>query len=104
MARVEIRDGFALIPIRAFELVRDGNGSERRLVLWMRSGGLCHYCRNPMSFTIDKPHSLTIDHVIPRSKGGRNTLKNTVAACRTCNQAKADKDASEFLKTIKEPP
>lgn len=33
MARVEIRDGFALIPIRAFELVRDGNGSERRLVL-----------------------------------------------------------------------
>jgi 5-methylcytosine-specific restriction endonuclease McrA len=46
-----------------------------------------------MSFTTGKPHSLTIDHVIPRSKGGTNALKNTVASCHRCNQAKADSPA-----------
>ena len=88
---IEFRDGYVLVPERAFELVRDGNGSERKLVLWFRSGGLCHWCRCPMSFSVGKPHSLTTDHIIPRSKGGTNALKNTVAACHACNQAKADK-------------
>jgi 5-methylcytosine-specific restriction endonuclease McrA len=46
-----------------------------------------------MSFTTGKSHSLTIDHVIPRSKGGTNALKNTVASCHACNQAKADSPA-----------
>jgi 5-methylcytosine-specific restriction endonuclease McrA len=91
--QIEFRDGYALIPERAFQLISGGNGSERKLVLWFRAGGLCTYCRTPMSFTTGKPHSLTIDHVVPRSKGGTNALKNTVAACHACNQAKADSPA-----------
>lgn len=44
----------------------------------------CAYCGN---------HSerLTIDHVIPISKGGDHTLSNIVPACRKCNYAKSNK-------------
>lgn len=33
----------------------------------------------------------TIDHIIPRSKGGESSWLNTVAACRKCNERKANK-------------
>lgn len=33
----------------------------------------------------------TIDHIIPRAQGGKNTWKNTIAACSPCNNKKADR-------------
>ncbi len=49
--------------------------------LLARDGGRCGYCRGPAT---------TIDHIQPRSRGGRSTWTNTVAACARCNQRKAD--------------
>ena len=46
----------------------------------------CVYCSGKSG---DK--KLEIDHVIPRSKGGTNTLSNLVISCRTCNQQKGNK-------------
>jgi 5-methylcytosine-specific restriction endonuclease McrA len=43
----------------------------------------CHYCR--------KRKILTIDHVIPLSKGGKHVKENLVPACRGCNSAKNNK-------------
>ncbi len=37
----------------------------------------------------------TIDHVMPRSRGGKNTWKNTVAACSPCNNRKRDRTPDE---------
>jgi 5-methylcytosine-specific restriction endonuclease McrA len=37
----------------------------------------------------------TIDHVLPRSRGGRNTWLNTVAACGGCNHRKGDRTPAE---------
>lgn len=37
----------------------------------------------------------TIDHALPRSRGGRNTWLNTVAACGGCNQRKGDATPAE---------
>lgn len=54
----------------------------------------CQYCGHTFSH-----RSLTIDHVIPKSKGGKNTWENQVAACKSCNAAKEDKD----IKPIKQP-
>ncbi len=59
---------------------------------WSRTGvlardeGRCGYCGG---------HASTIDHVLPRSRGGRNTWKNTVAACGPCNQRKGDRLPAE---------
>jgi HNH endonuclease len=36
---------------------------------------------------------MTIDHIIPKSKGGKNTLENLQPMCHTCNTKKADKIA-----------
>ena len=45
----------------------------------------CQYC-----FQHLKESDLTIDHVLPRSKGGKSTWTNVVAACKPCNQHKRD--------------
>jgi 5-methylcytosine-specific restriction endonuclease McrA len=45
-----------------------------------RDGRRCGYCTGPAT---------TVDHILPRSRGGKNTWKNTVAACDGCNQRKA---------------
>lgn len=37
----------------------------------------------------------TIDHVLPRSRGGKNEWKNTVAACSPCNNKKRDRTPEE---------
>jgi len=52
---------------------------------WKRrlAKGLCHYCGNRVS-----PKSLTMDHIIPISRGGKSTKGNVVTACRECNTLK----------------
>lgn len=52
-----------------------------------RDKGRCIY--NP------KHKATTIDHVIPRSRGGQNVWRNLVACCRPCNQYKADRTPEE---------
>lgn len=37
----------------------------------------------------------TVDHILPRSGGGKNTWRNTVAACDGCNQRKAARTLAE---------
>jgi 5-methylcytosine-specific restriction endonuclease McrA len=44
--------------------------------------GTCAYC--------GREGYLTVDHVVPRSRGGDNTLENRVMACPPCNHLKAD--------------
>ena len=70
----------------------------RRNVIW-RDNNQCQYCSK--HFMADK---LTIDHVIPRSRGGQNDWLNLVTACKKCNQKKGDKTPSEAnMPLIKEP-
>lgn len=48
--------------------------------------GQCFYCHCAMEF-----EQFTIDHQIPKSKGGSNRHGNLVAACSRCNTAKGDR-------------
>lgn len=57
-----------------------------RDVLYTRENGRCFWCDDP----IPTPKESTKDHVIPESKGGKNTFENLVCACKKCNQEKAD--------------
>lgn len=54
----------------------------------VRDGHQCMYCGS-------KAKRLTIDHVVPASKGGKTTFDNCVTACYPCNNYKGDKRASE---------
>ncbi len=62
-----------------------GPAWSRRGVL-ARDGGRCVYCGAAAT---------TIDHVLPVSRGGRNTWLNTAAACGGCNQRKGDRTPAE---------
>ena len=54
-----------------------------RANLFRRDKGECQYCGS-------RRH-LTIDHVVPRSKGGKTSWTNLVTACNRCNVSKGDK-------------
>ncbi|MEY4434185.1 MAG: hypothetical protein RIR16_225 [Actinomycetota bacterium] len=58
----------------------------RRGVL-RRDGNRCAYCAKSAN---------TIDHVQPKSRGGRDTWENLVACCLRCNNAKGDKTLEEI--------
>lgn len=51
---------------------------------------LCPYCLRPLR------KNRTIDHVIPRSAGGRTEPDNTVMCCPTCNHAKTNMSLLDF--------
>ncbi len=55
----------------------------------------CRYCLRHLT-----PESATIDHVIPRSKGGPTQKSNLVAACRPCNAQKKDQTLEEAGMTL----
>jgi 5-methylcytosine-specific restriction endonuclease McrA len=72
----------------------------RRAVL-ARDSWTCQYCGSTKS-------GLTVDHVIPRSRGGLSVWENIVAACASCNRRKGNRLPREIhmhpAKTPKAPP
>jgi 5-methylcytosine-specific restriction endonuclease McrA len=57
-----------------------------RFNVFLRDSFECQYCADDLP-----AQELTFDHVIPRSRGGRTSWENVVAACGPCNLRKADK-------------
>jgi len=62
-----------------------------RAALMRRDNYRCVYCGR---------RAETIDHVIPRSRGGKHLWENCVASCMTCNHRKADKYLEELGWTL----
>ena len=62
-----------------------------RAALMHRDGNRCGYCG---------VRATTIDHVVPRAKGGRHEWENVVAACRDCNVRKRDRLLHETSMTL----
>jgi 5-methylcytosine-specific restriction endonuclease McrA len=58
-----------------------------RRAIFARDGWRCAYCHGSAE---------TIDHVLPRSRGGRHAWDNVVAACARCNHTKGDKTPAEL--------
>ena len=54
-----------------------------RMTLYARDQYICAYCGGEFH-----GYDLTIDHVVPKSRGGKNYWTNCVTACRTCNHRK----------------
>mgnify|MGYP003702099587 FL=1 len=58
--------------------------------VFKRDNYTCVYCGE------DEPRAMTIDHVIPKSKGGEDSFENCVTACRPCNAEKDDLTIEEW--------
>ena len=59
-----------------------------RREVFVRDGYRCQYCAK---YTRD----LTLDHVVPRSRGGLHTWENVASACKKCNHRKAGRTPRE---------
>ncbi|WP_339765059.1 HNH endonuclease [uncultured Sulfitobacter sp.] len=60
--------------------------------IYARDGNKCHYCGSTQR--------LSLDHVVPQSRGGPHTDDNLVTCCKSCNSAKRDKGYLEFWATL----
>lgn len=58
-----------------------------RRAVFARDGGRCVYCNAPAT---------SLDHVVPKSRGGAHAWENVVSCCRRCNHTKADRAISEL--------
>lgn len=60
-----------------------------RQTIFERDGHRCVYCGSN--------EHLTIDHLVPKCRGGKTTDENCVTACRACNQAKGSLSLQTFI-------
>ena len=80
--------GYVRIPYRNIML-------SRKNVL-RRDGHRCQYC--------NRRESLTVDHVLPKSRGGKDRWTNLVAACNSCNNKKGDRTPEEANMPLRRKP
>jgi len=73
----------SVIALRRYHALPNNTPAMSRRNVYIRDNFKCQYCMNQFS-----AKDLTLDHVVPRSKGGRLTWTNTVAACSPCNYRK----------------
>lgn len=97
-----VRERFAIPSVIA---LRTYINVPRRRAHWSRKGVLvrdnyvCIYCgAKPGTLQKGKvitKNDMTIDHIFPKSRGGKDTWSNTVCACAQCNHRKGDRTPHE---------
>ena len=80
--------GYVRVPYRNIMLARKN--------ILRRDGHRCQYC--------GRRESLTIDHVLPKSRGGKDRWTNLVAACIECNNRKGNRTPEEANMKLRRKP
>ena len=68
-----------------------------RREIFARDRHTCQYCGR-------QTHDLTLDHIVPRHRGGGHTWENLVTACKACNHRKGGKTLEEARFRLQRPP
>lgn len=62
-----------------------------------KQGGKCFYCEEVLTLkSVLHPKCMTVDHIIPKARGGANSFNNYVVACQECNRLRSDTDILDF--------
>ena len=61
-----------------------------------RGNGQCYYCKKRFP-----PKTLTMDHIVPVSRGGKSVRKNVVPCCKECNTKKKYLLPDEWAEYVK---
>ena len=88
-----------MIVLIAFDRLPKRHVRFSRINLMARDNFQCQYCAR-------KPHraELNLDHVVPRSLGGRSTWENVVTSCVDCNRKKGGRTPRQaHLKLLRRP-
>lgn len=79
-----------IIRLVRFERSQSNGLRLNRRNLLARDGHRCQYCGQALPI-----HQLSLDHVVPRSRGGTTTWENVVASCLNCNTKKGGRTPQE---------
>ncbi len=93
--RAEVAVPLVLRLTRFVKVPYRGTVPLTRRAVFARDGGRCAYCSAPAT---------SIDHVVPRSRGGLHEWNNVVSCCRKCNHLKADRGIHELGWRLRHPP
>lgn len=85
----------SVIALKSY-IDQDRKPAFTRFNVFLRDGFACQYCGTSSE--------LTFDHVVPRSRGGRTTWENIVAACSPCNLRKGGRTPQQAGMPIRRPP
>ena len=66
----------------------------KKAALLGKQQGMCYWCSKPIDL------NATIDHLIPRSRGGTDVNENLALCCRSCNAAKSNMTPEEFVRHV----
>jgi 5-methylcytosine-specific restriction endonuclease McrA len=80
---------FVRVPYRPLPLTRRN--------LFQRDGHRCQYCGS-------RQERLSVDHVLPRSRGGKDSWENVTTACLSCNVRKGNRTPREAGMVLAHPP
>lgn len=92
----EIRVPLVMKLIKVIRLIYRNKVPFTKKNVFIRDGFKCQYCGSTQE--------LTIDHIIPRSRGGKNSFENCVAACKPCNNKKNNRTPREANMFVRKRP
>jgi len=69
---------------------------DKRLAIYLRDGLACAYCGSG----IEEGIRLSLDHIVPDSRGGDNHELNLVTACDKCNSSRGNRSVIEFASAV----
>jgi 5-methylcytosine-specific restriction endonuclease McrA len=71
----------------------------RKKVLFNRDNWSCQFCAVPLNWK-----TITVDHILPSSRGGASSWLNCVVACKSCNRFKSNRTPEEAGMTLLQKP
>lgn len=89
----------SVIRLRTYRRTPHRRPQATRRNIFRRDGMQCMYCGAHATKV-----TLELEHVIPRSRGGRDDWDNLVASCRSCNEKKRDRTPEEAGMRLIHPP
>lgn len=94
-ATIEMQVPAVVVTKKGFKREKHGKMRFTRHNMFLRDLFSCQYCGEAYS-----GRNLTIDHVVPLSKGGKTNWENCVTACKSCNSAKSDRLVQPKVKPV----
>jgi len=84
-----------VLVLSAYEHLPKGRVRFSRLNIYARDGDTCQYCGRKLA-----RNELNLDHVIPRSQGGKTSWENVVCSCVPCNLRKGGRTPDQAHMTL----